>query len=96
MNSLSNFNSLLAKFIQSITRTVRERHHPKLQPESGTAKHTKSVRQYFILSLLLCCVNPNQPHLLHNILADVVEVSGGSHLLLQVLNRLGCFLRRHS
>lgn len=34
--------------------------------------------------------NPNKPMAIHNLLADGVEVHGGSRTLLRILNRLGC------
>ena len=40
--------------------------------------------------LIQYCTNPSQPTLFHNLMADVVEVCGGSCELLQILNRLGC------
>ena len=81
---------MLKKFIQLATHTVRERHNPHLESESATAKHTKLTRQYFILSLLVYCINSNHSSLLHTILAYVVEVCSGSRLLLKILNRLAC------
>ena len=87
---LNKINPLLVRFIKLITCTVRERHHPHLQSESATAKQTKHIRQYFIISLLMYSINPNHSSLLHNILADIVEVCGGSRLLMKVLNKLGC------
>ena len=50
----------------------------------------KKVRQYFIICLLPHCTNPKQTHPLQNLLADAVEVCGGSRQLLRLLNRLGC------
>ena len=55
-----------------------------------TSSHVKKVRQYFIICLLLHCTNPKQVLPTQNLLADVVEVCGGSRQFLKVLNRLGC------
>ena len=82
---LEGVSPLLMEFIITATTTVRER-----QRSSDISKHVKMLRQYFILCLLLYCTNPKQPTHLHNLLADVVEVCGGSRQLLRVLNRLGC------
>ena len=88
---LSVLNPLLTEFIALATRTVREHYHPSLATkEEMTSCHVKKVRQYFILGLLLYCTNPKQVLPTQNLLADVVEVCGGSRQLLKVLNRLGC------
>ena len=67
-----------------------ERLRSSLGSGHDTNRHVKKVRQYFILCQLLYCTNPKQPTPIHNLLADVVEVCGGSRQLLQILNRLGC------
>ena len=36
------------------------------------------------------CTNPRKPSAIHNLLADVVEASGGSRQLIKILNRIGC------
>ena len=89
-NEFKYINQLLLEFIDSITATVRERKHPTLRKESEASKHLKKVRMYNILSLLQICANPTQPLVLHDLLADVVEVCGGSRQLLRILNRIGC------
>ena len=85
---LEKVNPMLFNFIALITRSVRERRKATLSNEASD--HAKKVRQYYILCLLLYCTNPKQPPPLHNLLADAVEVSGGSRQLLKLLNRLGC------
>ena len=87
---LEDVNPLLMDFITLATRTIRERQRSRLSSDSEMSKHVKKVRQYFIVCLLLFCTNPKQPTPMHNLLADVIEVCGGSRLLLRVLNRLGC------
>lgn len=89
-HAMSNTNPVLVNFIQCITRTARARHNSQLGTDSQTAQHTKRIRQYFIISLLKYCINPKHFSLFHNILADVVEVCGGSRLLLKILNKFGC------
>ena len=84
---LQDINPLLVHFITSATQTVRE----CLRSSPGTGHDTnRQVRQYFILCQLLYCTNPKQPTPMYNLLADVVEVFGGSRQLLRILNRLGC------
>ena len=84
---LKEVNPVLVDFLRSATRTITER-----QSYSGseTTSHVKKVRHFFILCQLLFCTNPTQPTPTHNLLADVVEVRGGSHQLLKILNRIGC------
>ena len=36
------------------------------------------------------CTNPKSPTPIHDVIADVTEVCGGSRQLIQILNRLGC------
>ena len=45
---------------------------------------------FFILNQLKFCTNPKKPTPIHDLIADVVEVCGGSRLLISILNRLGC------
>ena len=85
---LNEVNPLLVKFLTSAIHTVRERRHSL--PDCETTSHIKRVRQFFILCQLLYCTNPTQPTPTHNLLADVVEVCGGSRQLLKILNRIGC------
>ena len=87
---LQHTNPLLLDFLNSITATVRERKHSTLQKESDISKHSKKVRIYYIICLLQFCTNPSQPTLIHDMLADAVEMCGGSRQLLRILNRLGC------
>ena len=74
-------------FLTSVTRTIMERHS---YSHNQTTSHVKKVCQFFILCQLLYCTNPTQPTPTHNLLADVVEVCGGSRQLLKILNRIGC------
>ena len=88
-SELKNMNQLLVEFVDSITATIREQKHPTLRRKSEASKHLKKVRMYNVLSLLQICTNPTQPLLLHDLLADVVDMCGGSRQLLGILNRLG-------
>ena len=85
---LKEVNPLLVNFLTSATRTITERRHS--YSHNQTTSHIKKVRQFFILCQLLYCMNPTQPTPTHNLLADVVEVCGGSRQLLKILNRIGC------
>ena len=85
---LQSINPLLSQFIQSATK-AHERYEHDLG-NNAVSKHVKKVRQYFILCQLLYCTNPMKVPPIHNMLADIVEVCGGSRQLLRILNRLGC------
>lgn len=84
---LKQINPLLVNFVSSITATVRERKHSTLGRESNTSKHLKKVRICYVLCLLQFCTNPAQPTLIHDLIADAVEMCGGSRQLLRIL---GC------
>ena len=43
-----------------------------------------------LLNTLQFCTNPTKSLPLHDLLADAVEICGGSWQLLRILNRLGC------
>ena len=81
---LGGVNPLLLQFIQGATKAVQNKEYDTI------SKHVKRIRQLFILCQLLYCTNPKQVTPLHNMLADVVEMCGGSHQLIRILNRLGC------
>ena len=87
---LQHTSPQLLDFLNSITASVRERKHLVSGRESNTGKHLKQVRIYYILCLLQLCTNPSQPTMMHDLLADTVEMCGGSRQLLRILNRLGC------
>ena len=53
--------------------------------ESNNSKHVKKSD-----SILQCCTYPSQPTPFHVLISDAVEVCGGPHKPLQILNRLGC------
>ena len=83
-DSLNNVNPLLLQFLTSITDTIRER------KTSNITSHAKKIRMFFILCQLMFCTNPKKPPPIYDIVADTVEVCGGSRKLMRILNRLGC------
>ena len=86
---LQSVNPLLLEFMTSITASVRKRKHNSTK-ESDHNKHMRKIRIYFALCLLQYCTNPSQPIPFHILISDVVEVCGGSRMLLKILNRVGC------
>ena len=81
---LTNIDPLLLDFLTSITNTIRER------DISNTTENIKNTCLYFILCQLMFCTNPKNPTPIHDVIADIIEVCGGSRQLIRILNRLGC------
>ncbi len=52
--------------------------------------HTKTVRRFFLICQMLFTTNSSCATALHHLVADTVEVNGGSRYLIRVLNRLCC------
>jgi hypothetical protein len=84
---LNETDTRLTSFIHTITQAVRAKHTSAM---SDITRHTKKIRQYFIICLLMNCINSTQSKPIHKLLADVVESNGGSRQLMKLLNRLGC------
>ena len=84
-DSLTDNNTLLWDFVCSCTRSVRER--------TGRANnddaHVKTIRRLFIMCAMPFATNSSCDTALHHLVADTVEVLGGSRKLIRVLNRLG-------
>ena len=83
-DELININPSLLEFLTSITNSARE------NEITYATEHIKKIRLYFILSQLKFCTNPRRPTLIHDLIADMIEVCGGSRQLIRILNRLGC------
>ena len=82
-------NPQLWQLLSCATSTVREWYNPLLSIESDKGEKVRKVRRFYILCLLMFCINPSCPSPIHTLLADTVEVCGGSHQLIKILNRLG-------
>ena len=81
---MSSVNPDLITFLQSATLAARDNHN-----SNSESTHIKKLHLFFILSLMMYCTHPHKPTAIHNLLADVVEVCGGSRQLLRILNRMG-------
>ena len=88
--AIDKVDPLLLNFANISTCTKREIHSSRLGASSETSNHIKKVRQYFLLTMFLSCTNLNLSTPLHKLLADVMEICGGSRQLIKVLNRFGC------
>lgn len=78
-DSLNNVNPLLVQFLASTTDTIRER------PTSSITSHAKKIRLFFILNQLMFCTNPKKPPPIYDIVADTIEICGGSRKHVEVL-----------
>lgn len=74
-------------FIQSITHTVKQR--VGVLDESEDVLVKKLRRYYNIICFLLYCSNIQIPTAMHILLAETIEVCGGSHKLLKLCNQFG-------
>ena len=88
MESIESTNSLLWEFICLCTRSVRECVGRTNSDDDSDDKHTKTIRRYFLLCVMLFTTNSSCDTTLHHLVADTVEVCGGSRKLIRVLNRL--------
>ena len=85
-HTISAINPDLWTFLESATRTIRERKSCSMDLRNA---HTKKLRRFFGLCTLMYCTNSQKPSMLHVILADIVEMCGGSRNLIKILNQLG-------
>ena len=83
--SINSINPQLWEFICLCTRSIRDR----TGHQNSDDAHTKTVRRFFIACMMLFTTNPSCDTVLHHLVAESVEVNGGSRHLMRVLNRLG-------
>ena len=82
---ISSINPQLWHFLELMTRSTRERHGISCEENN----EVKKLRRFFLFTQLSFCTNTQKPTLMHTLLADTVEMCGGSRKLLKILNRLG-------
>ena len=85
MDSIRDANQPLWEFVCSCTRSVRER----TGRSDADQTYLKTLRRFFIICMLLFATNPSCDTTMHHLVADRVEVCGGSRELIRTLNRLG-------
>ena len=83
--SIKNTNPVLWEFVCLCRRSIRER----LGRTNSDDAYIKKVRKYFIICTMMFATNPSCNTTLHHLVADTVEVCGGSRQLMRILNRLG-------
>ena len=77
-NRIATINSLLWQFITVCTTPIRA------QTQQQEENHTKNVRKHAIISMLMLATNPVCNAELHHLVADAIEVRGGSRKLLRI------------
>ena len=83
---IAKINRSLWMFLEMITRTSRDRQQHK---NTGENSRIKRLWCYYLHCLLLYGTNTQQPLPLHLLLADTIEVCGGSRKLMKIFNQLG-------
>ena len=61
----------------------------KVNEYQSTAHHVKKVRRFFLLCAILFCTDDRCSIPMHTLMTDLVEIQGGSSVLVRILNRLG-------
>lgn len=84
---MSCMDPRLLSFFETATQSVRTRCGANSKSESST---TKNLRRQYLVCQIIFCTNPCCPTPLHYLLADEIEVCGGSQQLIGIFNRLGC------
>ena len=85
---ISKIYSSLWLFIQSITRTVKQRVGISQQVDEEEIL-LKKLRCYYIICLLLSCANIQISTAVHILLAETIQSCGGSSKLLKICNQFG-------
>ena len=84
--SIKNINPNLWDFVCRSTKSVRE----TIGITHGVEhEHIKNVRRYCIIAMIMFATNASCNTPLHHLVADTIEVYGGSRQLMRILNRLG-------
>ena len=87
---IENTDEKLWNAIMHITKSIAEREgRSKVSELSSDSSKVKKVRCFFILSAILFCADSRCSMPMHTLLADVIQSQGGSHTLVQILNRIG-------
>ena len=79
----------LTQHIQTLTKSYNEKRQQGTADEHSLSTHTKKVRRFYYLCVLLFCTNNRCCMPLHALLTDTVKHYGGSSELIRVLNRVG-------
>ncbi len=83
---VEKINPLLWHFIECATSSTQER---KGTPSREENTFIKKCRRLFLVSILAFCTNTQHTTLMHTLLAETIEMCGGSRKLVKIFNRLG-------
>ena len=76
---VGEIDPVLWRFLESITRTVRNRKNAGIEERNV---HVKKLRRlYSLCTPLMYCTNSQKPTILHVFLTDIIEMCGGSRNL---------------
>ena len=79
----------LTQHILTLTKSYNEKKQLYTADEHSLSAHTKKVRRFYSLCVLLFCTNSRCCMPMHLLLTDVVKHHGGSSELIKILNRVG-------
>lgn len=82
---IEEINPLIWDFVCLCTRSYRE----KTSRTHDENSHTKKVRNFAIICMLMFATNSSCDTIMHHLVADTVEMCSGSRNLVSILNRLG-------
>ena len=71
-----------------LTRSASERRGIACKSKLGE-QHKKQLRRYFLLCLVMFCVDDRCSLPMHVLLADLIDSQGGTAFLIHALNKLG-------
>ena len=87
---ISEMDPTLWSAITSLTRSISERRDTSRVSDTTTPiHHTKKVRRFYCLCVLMYCTDDRCHLPLHNLITDTVDSLGSSALQIRILNRLG-------
>ena len=79
----------LMQHIQTLTKSYNEKRQQGTADERSQSAHTKKVRRFYCLRVLLFCTNARCCMPVHLLLTDTIKYYRGSSELIRVLNRVG-------
>ena len=90
--ALDEADTELLTFLSKLTQPVRHSRRKLFESspmQMDQSSHTRNVRLYFALSVLVFCTNATCSSPLHVLITEAVLCHGGTQQLVRILNRLG-------
>ena len=85
---MSSIDPSIVKMVVLLTRSCRSSKKP-ISTLISELPHTKKLRCFYCMCVLLFCTNNQCSMPAHILLTDIVDSHGGTTELIQILNRLG-------